>query len=141
MGNRRYSIVIPVYNRPDEIDELLESLTRQTYRNFEVIVVEDGSKIKCDQVVEKYVHDLDISYCYKENAGQGFARNYGYERSKGDYFIVFDSDCILPEEYLDRVNTSLDNNFLDAYGGPDKDHDSFTITQKAINYSYTSKNH
>ena len=138
MGKRRYSIVIPVYNRPDEIDELLESLTRQTYKNFEVIVVEDGSANKCDQVVEKYVHDLDITYCYKENAGQGFARNYGYERSKGDYFIVFDSDCILPNEYLDRVNTSLDNNFLDAYGGPDKDHDSFTITQKAISYSYTS---
>jgi glycosyltransferase involved in cell wall biosynthesis len=138
MGKRRYSIIIPVYNRPDEIDELLESLTRQSYKDFEVIVVEDGSTNKCDQVVEKYVHYLDITYCYKKNAGQGFARNYGYERAKGDYFIVFDSDCILPEEYLITVNTSLDENYLDAYGGPDRVHESFTITQKAISYSYTS---
>lgn len=138
MANRQYSIIIPVYNRPDEIDELLESLTQQTYKNFEVIVVEDGSTHKCDRVIEKYVHDLDISYCLKDNAGQGFARNYGYERAKGSYFIVFDSDCILPEHYLETVNTSLNNNYLDAYGGPDKAHDSFTNIQKAISYSMTS---
>jgi glycosyltransferase involved in cell wall biosynthesis len=138
MGNRLYSIIIPVYNRPDEIDELLESLTHQTYKRFEVIVVEDGSTNICDQIVEKYVHDFDITYCIKENTGQGFARNYGYERAKGDYFVVFDSDCILPEEYFEIVNSSLDNNYLDAYGGPDKVHESFTITQKAISYSYTS---
>jgi len=138
MGSRFFSIIIPVYNRPDEVDELLDSLSRQSYKNFEVIVVEDGSIKKCDQVVEKYVHELNISYCIKENAGQGFARNYGYERAKGAYFIVFDSDCILPKEYLDTVNSSLDNNYLDAYGGPDKVHESFNITQKAISYSYTS---
>lgn len=135
---RLYSIIIPVYNRPDEVDELLESLTQQSYKNFEVIVVEDGSTIKCDKVVEKYVHELNISYCYKENAGQGFARNYGYERAKGEYFIVFDSDCIIPDSYLETVEYSLNNIYLDAYGGPDKAHNSFTPIQKAINYSMTS---
>jgi len=136
--NRQYSIIIPIYNRPDEIDELLESLTQQTYKNFEVIVVEDGSSLKCDKVVEKYVHELDIQYCYKENAGQGFARNYGFERARGEYFLVFDSDCLLPDTYMESVNASLNSNFLDAYGGPDKAHDSFTAVQKAINFSLTS---
>ncbi len=138
MAKRLYSIIIPVYNRPDEVDELLESLTQQTFKNFEVIVVEDGSDEKCDKVVEKYVHELNISYCYKENAGQGFARNYGYERAKGEYFIVFDSDCIIPGTYLETVESSLNNTYLDAYGGPDRAHDSFTPIQKAINFSMTS---
>ena len=138
MVKRLYSIIIPVYNRPDEVDELLESLTLQTYKNFEVIIVEDGSAEKCDKVVEKYVHELNISYCYKENAGQGFARNYGYKRAKGEYFIVFDSDCIIPDSYLETVETSLNDNYLDAYGGPDKAHHSFSPIQKAINFSMTS---
>lgn len=138
MVKRLYSIIIPVYNRPDEVDELLESLTLQTYKNFEVIIVEDGSAEKCDKVVEKYVHELNISYCYKENAGQGFARNYGYERAKGEYFIVFDSDCIIPEDYLETVESSLNHYYLDAYGGPDKAHHSFSPIQKAINFSMTS---
>jgi glycosyltransferase involved in cell wall biosynthesis len=138
MAKRFYSIIIPVYNRPDEVDELLESLTLQTYKNFEVIIVEDGSKKKCDKIVEKYIHELNINYCSKENAGQGFARNYGYERARGEYFIVFDSDCIIPDHYLDTVETSLNENYLDAYGGPDRAHDSFTPIQKAINFSMTS---
>jgi glycosyltransferase involved in cell wall biosynthesis len=138
MANRQYSIIIPVYNRPEEIDELLESLSQQTLKNFEVIVVEDGSTDRCDKVVEKYVFDLKITYCYKENAGQGFARNYGYERATGEYFIVFDSDCILPPEYLETVNAALDTQYLDAYGGPDRAHKDFTPIQKAINYSMTS---
>ncbi|UCE94709.1 MAG: glycosyltransferase [Flavobacteriaceae bacterium] len=138
MAKRFYSIIIPVYNRPDEVDELLESLTHQTYKNFEVIIVEDGSVEKCDKVVEKYVHELNISYCYKENAGQGFARNYGYERAKGEYFIVFDSDCLIPYTYLETVESSLNHIYLDAYGGPDKAHHSFSPIQKAINFSMTS---
>ena len=109
MENQQFSIIIPVYNRPDEIDELLESLTHQTYKDFEVIVVEDGSGQKCDKVVEQYVHELKIKYCFKDNEGQGFARNYGYRRAKGSYFVVFDSDCLLPEDYLDAVNTYLKN--------------------------------
>jgi glycosyltransferase involved in cell wall biosynthesis len=138
MTNRQYSIIIPVYNRPDEIDELLESLTSQTFKKFEVIIVEDGSSEKCDKVVENYIHELNITYYYKENAGQGFARNFGYKKAKGDYFIVFDSDCILPPDYMEIVNNALNNNYLDAYGGPDKAHESFSPLQKAINYSMTS---
>jgi glycosyltransferase involved in cell wall biosynthesis len=135
---RKYSIIIPVYNRPDELDELLDSLTDQTYTHFEVIVVEDGSKVPCDHIVEKYIHDLDISYCVKKNEGQGFARNYGYKKAKGDYYIVFDSDCIIPTTYLEEVNRYLDLHPLDAYGGPDRAHPSFTPIQKAISYSMTS---
>ncbi|MFN2128209.1 MAG: glycosyltransferase, partial [Anaerolineales bacterium] len=138
MINRQYSIIIPVFNRPDEIDELLESLSCQTYKQFEVIIVEDGSSIRCDKIVEKYVFDLKITYCYKKNEGQGFARNYGFKRAKGNYLIVFDSDCILPPKYLEIVNDSLDRNYLDAYGGPDRAHEGFTPVQKAINYSMTS---
>lgn len=135
---RKYSIIIPVYNRPDEIDELLDSLTHQTYAKFEVIVVEDGSRIPCDHIVEKYIHDFEISYCVKINEGQGFARNYGYERATGDYLIVFDSDCIIPPTYLEEVNKYLDLHHLDAFGGPDQAHSSFSPIQKAISYSMTS---
>ena len=135
---RKSSIIIPVYNRPDELDELLESLTRQSYTSFEVIVVEDGSRTPCDRVVEKYIHDLEISYCVKKNEGQGFARNYGYERATGDYYIVFDSDCIIPPHYLEEVNKYLDQQPLDAFGGPDRAHPSFTPIQQAISYSMTS---
>lgn len=138
MAPRRYSIIIPVFNRPDEIDELLESLTCQTFKRFEVIVVEDGSQIRCDKIVEKYIHELDLTYCFKENEGQGFARNHGYKKARGDYMIVFDSDCILPPDYLKTVDTHLELEYLDAYGGPDKAHENFSPIQKAINYSMTS---
>ena len=134
----KYSVIIPVYNRPGEIDELLESLTRQTFTNIEVLVIEDGSAITCEKVVEKYRDRLDIQYFFKENSGQGFTRNYGYERAKGDYFVVFDSDCLIPADYFETVENHLNTNWLDAYGGPDKAHESFTVTQKAINYAMTS---
>lgn len=135
---RKYSIIIPVYNRPDEVDELLDSLTLQTYRNFEVLLIEDGSVKTCDQIAEKYIHDLDIRYFFKKNEGQGFARNYGYQRATGDYYIVFDSDCIIPPHYLKTVDQYLNKKYLDAYGGPDKSHALFTAKQKAIDYSMTS---
>lgn len=135
---RFYSVVIPVYNRPDEIDELLESLTRQTYRHFEVLIVEDGSIHKCEQVVEKYSDKLHITYFYKPNSGQGFSRNFGFERAKGDYLVVFDSDCIIPDNYFEAVEKHLNKHQLDAFGGPDRAHDSFTAVQKAISYSMTS---
>lgn len=133
-----YSIVIPVYNRPDEIEELLESLTRQTYTGFEIIVVEDGSSDRCLHVVEKYHRHLDITYFYKENSGQGFSRNYGFERANGDYFVVFDSDCLVPPHYLETVNNRLNSRRLDAYGGPDRAHEDFSTIQKAISYAMTS---
>ncbi|MCS6822426.1 MAG: glycosyltransferase [Microscillaceae bacterium] len=133
-----FSIIIPVYNRPDEVRELLESLVRQTYKNFEVLVIEDGSTEKCDKIVQEFENRLDIHYFYKANTGQGFSRNYGFERAKGDYFIVFDSDCLVPEEYLQTVYKHLQANWLDAYGGPDRAADNFTPIQKAISYAMTS---
>ncbi|MBL6448030.1 glycosyltransferase [Fulvivirga sp. 29W222] len=135
---RLYSVIIPVYNRPDEVDELLESLTRQTYNHFEVLVVEDGSSKRCDGIVEKYTNKLRLTYFYKPNSGQGFSRNFGFEKAKGDFLVVFDSDCIIPDHYFETVEKYLDKHQLDAYGGPDRAHDSFTPTQKAISYSMTS---
>ena len=133
-----FSIIIPLYNRPQEIDELLATLVTQSYTQFEVLVIEDGSSLKAKEIVERYAGELDIRYFYKENAGQGFARNYGFERAKGDYFIIFDSDCLIPQDYLEIVKDYLFDHHLDAYGGPDAAHDSFTPVQKAISYGMTS---
>jgi glycosyltransferase involved in cell wall biosynthesis len=133
-----FSIIIPLYNRPQEIDELLHTLTKQNYLQFEVLIIEDGSKIDAKAIVDSYTDRLDISYYFKENAGQGFARNFGFERAKGDYFIVFDSDCLIPPNYLETVKNYLLKEQLDAYGGPDGSHPSFTPVQKAISYSMTS---
>lgn len=133
-----YSVIIPVYNRPQEVDELLDSLTRQTYQNFETIIIEDGSEDRCHHIVETYQDRLEVSYYYKENSGQGFSRNYGFERANGDYFIVFDSDCLIPPHYFETVNEHLNEHWLDAYGGPDREHGSFTPIQKAISYTMTS---
>lgn len=134
----KYSIIIPVFNRPDEVDELLQSLTHQQFKDFEVIVVEDGSLLKCDRVVEKYASQLDISYYLKENSGPGRSRNYGAERSRGDYLLILDSDCIVPEHYLMAIEQELQMQPCDAFGGPDRAHPSFTPVQRAISYSMTS---
>lgn len=136
--NPKYSVVIPVYNRPDEVDELLQSLCGQTYQNFEVVVVEDGSAIPCKQVVEKYAEMLDVHYFEKPNSGPGQTRNYAAERSRGEYLLILDSDCILPETYLAAVEAKLQREPADAFGGPDRAHDSFSDVQKAINYAMTS---
>lgn len=134
----RYSIIIPVYNRPDEVEELLSSLEEQEFTDFEVIVVEDGSAVPCEEVVERYRSKLDIHYYYKENSGPGQSRNYGAERSRGEYLLILDSDCILPPGYLSAVEKELSESPCDAFGGPDRAHESFTDVQKAINYSMTS---
>ena len=134
----KYSFIIPVYNRPDEVDELLDSLTRQTLHDFEVVVVEDGSVVPCKEVVDKYADRLVIHYYYKENSGPGQTRNYGVERANGEYMLILDSDCILPETYLAAVEGELLREKADAFGGPDRAHDSFTNVQKAINYAMTS---
>lgn len=134
----KYSLIVPVYNRPDEVDELLESLTGQTLQDFEVVIVEDGSKQKCETVCQKYSERLNIKYFYKENSGPGQSRNYGAERALGEYLIVLDSDVVLPSGYLEEVEKELTQAPADAFGGPDKAHSSFSDTQKAINYSMTS---
>lgn len=133
-----YSIIIPVYNRPEEIDELLQSLTHQTTKNFEVLIIEDGSEIDCKSIVEPYSTQLDLKYYYKENSGQGFSRNYGFARATGDYFIVFDSDCIVPPTYLEKVDQYLSLHPVGCWGGPDRAHPSFSPMQKAIDFSMTS---
>ena len=128
----RYSIIVPVYNRPDEVDELLDSLTRQSERGFEVIIVEDGSAVTCQKVCQKYATALDIHYYQKPNSGPGQSRNYGAERASGDYLLILDSDVVLPETYIEAVTKELDTAPADAFGGPDSSHPSFTPTQKAI---------
>jgi len=133
-----FSIIIPLYNRPQEIDELLATLCLQTYTQFEVLVIEDGSSLPAKEIVTGYADKLDVKYFYKPNEGQGFARNYGFERAKGDYFVIFDSDCLIPHDYLEIVKDYLYDHHLDAYGGPDAAHESFTPVQKAISYGMTS---
>lgn len=133
-----FSVIIPLYNRPQEIDELLHTLTQQTYTQFEVLVIEDGSKNDARAIVQGYQDKLDVRYYFKENEGQGFTRNFGFKLAKGDYFIIFDSDCLIPPGYLETVKNYLYEHKLDAYGGPDAAHGSFTPVQKAISYSMTS---
>lgn len=136
--NLSFSLIIPVYNRPGEVEELLESLTLQTEKGFEVIIVEDGSTNKSDEVVGRYKNQLDVKYFFKPNSGPGQSRNYGYERASGNYCIFLDSDCVIPPDYFKIVKSSLSENYVDAFGGPDKAHENFTDLQKAINYSMTS---
>lgn len=134
----KYSIIIPVFNRPEEVDELLESLLGQEEKDFEVVIVEDGSQIPCKEVCGKYADRLDLHYYQKKNSGPGQSRNYGAERAGGDYLLILDSDVVLPGGYLRAVSEELDRKPADAFGGPDRAHDSFTDTQKAISYSMTS---
>ncbi len=133
-----FSLIIPVYNRPDDMQVVLDGLSVQTYKNFEAIVIESGSSIKSDEVVERFKDQLNIQYFYKANEGQGFSRNYGMERAQGDYFIILDSDIIIPPDYLEQVYQYLSNHKLDAFGGPDKAHESFSPVQKAVDYALTS---
>ena len=134
----KYSIIVPVFNRPDEVDELLQSLVGQTLKDFEVVIVEDGSEKPCKDVCDKYAGKIDLKYFMKKNSGPGQSRNYGAERANGEYLIVLDSDVVLPEGYLKAVDDELNSEPSDAFGGPDCAHDSFTETQKAISYSMTS---
>ncbi|MDL2277813.1 glycosyltransferase [Parabacteroides sp. OttesenSCG-928-G07] len=134
----RYSIIIPVYNRPAEVHELLDSLTKQTYTDFEVLIIEDGSSIRCDEVVKEFETALAIRYFYKPNSGRSLTRNYGMERTEGDYQVFFDSDCILPPDYFQKVTDYIASTKADCFGGPDRAHASFTPMQKAISYSMTS---
>ena len=134
----KYAIIVPVYNRPDEVAELLESLTLQTFKDFEVIIVEDGSQNPCETVCKQYEKLLDIKYFIKENSGPGQSRNYGAAHSTGEYLLILDSDVVLPAGYLAAIEKELRREPVDAFGGPDCAHDSFTDTQKAISYSMTS---
>jgi len=135
----QFSIIIPVYNRPDEIKELLESLLITDFnKEYEIVIIEDGSTITCKEEVEQYKASLNISYYFKENSGPGDSRNYGMKVAKGDYFIIFDSDCIIPKQYLTEVEKELNASYVDCFGGSDAALDSFSNIQKAINFAMTS---
>lgn len=138
MQQLKYSVIVPVYNRPEEINDLLQSLTLQQNKNFEVIIVEDGSANSCRDVVDSYRDKLRIEYIVKQNSGPGPSRNVGYARAKGDYFVVFDSDCIIPPEYFNVVDEALSRNVFDAWGGPDRAHRNFTPLQQAMAYTMSS---
>lgn len=134
----KISLIIPVFNRPRETEELLRSLSHQTDQEFDVIIVEDGSTRKSDTVVETYRDQLEIHYFFKDNSGPGPSRNFGSERANGEYLIFLDSDCVLPERYVQIVRENLERSYTDAFGGPDRAHEDFTNFQKAINFSMTS---
>lgn len=135
----KFSVIVPVYNRIDEVRELLESLEAQSVKNFEVILVEDGSTEPCHAEADRAKsRGLDVQYHFKENEGRSIARNYGMERATGDYLVFFDSDCVIPPDYFKNLEKALDARPLDCFGGPDAAHESFSDTQKAINYSMTS---
>lgn len=134
-----FSLIIPIYNRPEEIKELLESLLLSSYKKeYEIVIIEDGSKIDCKEVVNQYADKFLISYYFKENSGPGDSRNYGMKVAKGDYFIILDSDCLIPANYLSEVEKELETNYVDCFGGSDAAHESFSKIQKAINFTMTS---
>ncbi|WP_400079410.1 glycosyltransferase [Winogradskyella sp. R77965] len=139
MKDINFSFIVPVYNRPDEIEELLESFSNlDGHHHYEIVIVEDGSNNTSEAVVNSFKTKLDISYYYKSNTGPGDSRNYGMQKAKGNYFIILDSDVILPSHYLSEVKTFLENSYYECFGGPDAAHSSFTSIQKAINFAMTS---
>ncbi len=134
----KLSLIVPVYNRPGEIQEFLDSLTKQTYKDFEVVVVEDGSTEKCDKIAESFMDRLNIRYFLNVKSGPGMCRNYGCEVASGNYNVILDSDCIIPPHYVATVKSCLEENYVDAFGGPDSVSDDFTDLQKSINFAMTS---
>ena len=133
-----FSIIVPIFNRPDEALELFESLAGQSFKDFELVLVEDGSTKPCSNEVEKYRSLFPIRYIVKDNTGRSDTRNVGMKNAQGQYFLFFDSDCIIPPHYLETVNDLLNDDYVDCFGGPDREQDTFTVTQKAINYAMTS---
>lgn len=133
-----FSVIVPVYNRIDEVRDLMRSLAQQTLKDFEVIIVEDGSTLPCKKAVDEFSDQVNVQYHYKNNEGRSIARNYGIEKATGEYFIFFDSDCIIPPTYFETLSKKLKEKYTDCFGGPDAAHQSFSDLQKAINFSMTS---
>ena len=139
MTSKDISFIIPVFNRPEEVNELLQSFAiLKGKKDFEIVIIEDGSDIKSDKIIESYTNTLNITYFFKPNSRPGDSRNFGMKKAKGNYYIILDSDCILPKHYLEEVLKSLNDNYVDCFGGPDAAHESFTNIQKAINFAMTS---
>lgn len=133
-----FSVIVPVYNRRDEVRDLLESLCAQSSNDFEVILVEDGSTEPCGDIAEAYASRVQVRYFYKSNEGRSIARNYGIGQATGGYFVFFDSDCVIPPDYFRLLGQALKDDYVPCFGGPDAAHDSFTDVQKAINFSMTA---
>ena len=133
-----FSVIVPVYNRPAEVEDLMRSLAEQTLQDFEVVIVEDGSTVPCQDVVARYANSVDVRYFYKDNEGRSIARNHGIEHATGEYFIFFDSDCVIPPDYFKTLKEALDKNYVPCFGGPDAAGDDFTDVQKAISFSMTA---
>lgn len=133
-----FSIIVPVYNRPEEIIDLLDSIRKQDFTSFEVIIIEDGSSSTCEDLILPYFECLNLTYVFQENTGQGFARNHGISISKGEFFVFFDSDCVVPNGYFNALKKAINARKLDAFGGPDEAGSEFSAFQKAMNFSMTS---
>ncbi len=133
-----FSIIIAVYQRAEELSELLLSLEKQTDKSFEVIVIDDGSPIPLKDITEDFKASLNIRYFHKKNSGPGLSRNFGMTKANGNYFIFLDSDTLIPENYIEIVRKKLNENFTDAYGGPDAADNNFSVLQKSISFSMTS---
>lgn len=133
-----FSVIIPVFNRPEEVRELLESFVKQSFHDYEIILVEDGSSVTSKSIFKAFEPILPLKYFEKPNSGPGQSRNYGADRAEGEWFIFLDSDCILPEDYLEILDQNLQNSGLDAFGGPDAGHPDFSPVQKAISITMTS---
>lgn len=138
MSQPTYSVVIPVYNRPQEVSDILESLTKQTVQTFEVILVEDGSEVTSEKVFEQYASKFSMQYIFKPNTGPGPSRNVGFEKARGKYIVVFDSDCILPPHYFEAVGKFLKDEGTDAWGGSDRGMSDFTTLQQAMAFTMSS---
>ena len=132
------SIIIAIFNRKDELFELLNSLIAQTDKNFEVIIVDDGSFVDLLPTVETFKEMLNIQYFKKPNSGPGLSRNYGANRAKNDWLVFVDSDVIVEKDYIENIKKNLEKTDCAAFGGADKAHKGFNLLQKAISYSMTS---
>jgi len=132
------SIVVAIFNRKDELFELLNSLIAQTDKDFEVIIVDDGSIVDLLPTVETFKEMLNIQYFKKANSGPGLSRNYGANRAKNDWLVFVDSDVIVEKYYIENIKKNLEKTECAAFGGADKAHKGFNILQKAISYSMTS---
>ena len=134
----KFSLIVPVYNRADEVKALLESLARQDDKGYQCIIVEDGSPEPCESVCREFEDRLELKYYFKENEGRSIARNYGMDRADGDYYVFVDSDCVLPPDYFSSLRKALSETPAQCFGGPDAAHESFSPLQKAINFAMTS---
>ncbi len=105
---------------------------------YEIVIVEDGSTISSEEVISEYASKLNILYLKKQNTGPGDSRNYGMQKANGSFFLILDSDVVMPAHYLAAVDAYLDQNQVDCFGGPDAAEENFSAIQKAINFTMTS---